>query len=228
VAEFWNPTGEGTIRRILAAAGLRPAPLAPAVLAVPGWRGSTPERGLAAGEVARLLASFDRRTALGRRDYAMVMVMARLGLRAGEVAAIELDDIDWRAGELTVAGKGDRRERLPVPADVGQALAGYCQRGRPGTSCRALFLRARAPRTKMSADAVTSAVHRAAARAGMLVPGPAGCGIPPRPRCCELAAHCSRSVPCCASGGRRARRSTPKADTAALRQLARPWPGGAA
>ena len=57
--------------------------------------------------------------------------MARLRRRAGEVAAIELDDIDWRAGELTAAGKGDRRERLPVPADVGQALAGYCQRGRP-------------------------------------------------------------------------------------------------
>jgi integrase/recombinase XerD len=221
-------TGLRSLLRYLHVEGHIAGQLAPAVLAVPGWRGSTPQRGLAAGEVARLLASFDRRTALGRRDYAMVMVMARLGLRAGEVAAIELDDIDWRAGELTVAGKGDRRERLPVPADVGQALAGYCQRGRPGTSCRALFLRARAPRTKMSADAVTSAVHRAAARAGM--PG--------------VGAHRLRhtaATQMLRAGGSlfevgavlRQRRSSvtavyAKVSPAALRLVARRWPGSAA
>lgn len=221
-------TGLRSLLRYLHVEGHIAGQLAPAVLAVPGWRGSTPQRGLAAGEVARLLASFDRRTALGRRDYAMVMVMARLGLRAGEVAAIELDDIDWRAGELTVAGKGDRRERLPVPADVGQALAGYCQRGRPGTSCRALFLRARAPRTKLSADAVTSAVHRAAARAGM--PG--------------VGAHRLRhtaATQMLRAGGSlfevgavlRQRRSSvtavyAKVSPAALRLVARRWPGSAA
>jgi integrase/recombinase XerD len=203
-------TGLRSLLRYLHVEGHIAGPLAPAVLAVPGWRGSTPERGLAAGEVARLLASFDRRTALGRRDYAMVMVMARLGLRAGEVAAIELDDIDWRAGELTIAGKGDRRERLPVPADVGQALAGYCQRGGPAPaagrcSCGPGL---RAPRCRpMRSPAQFTAPLPGP---GCLVSGPTGCATPPRPRCCELAAHCSRSVPCCASGGRRSRRSTPR------------------
>jgi integrase/recombinase XerD len=220
--------GLRSLLRYLHVEGHTAGPLAPAVLAVPGWRGSTPQRGLAAGQVARLLAGFDRRTALGRRDYAMVTVMARLGLRAGEVAAIDLDDIDWRAGELTVAGKGDRRERLPVPGDVGQALAGYCLRGRPRTSCRALFVRARAPRTRMSADAVAGAVRRGAARAGM--PG--------------VGAHRLRhtaATQMLRAGGSlfevgavlRQRRSSvtavyAKADPAALRLVARRWPGSAA
>lgn len=221
-------TGLRSLLRYLHVEGHIAGQLAPAVLAVPGWRGSTPQRGLAAGEVARLLASFDRRTALGRRDYAMVMVMARLGLRAGEVAAIELDDIDWRAGELTVAGKGDRRERLPVPADVGQALAGYCQRGRPGTSCRALFLRARAPRTKMSADAVTSAVHRAAARAGM--PGVGAHRLRHTAATQMLRAGSSLFE---VGAVLRQRRSSvtavyAKVSPAALRLVARRWPGSAA
>lgn len=221
-------TGLRSLLRYLHVEGHITGQLAPAVLAVPGWRGSTPQRGLAAGEVARLLASFDRRTALGRRDYAMVMVMARLGLRAGEVAAIELDDIDWRTGELTVAGKGDRRERLPVPADVGQALAGYCQRGRPGTSCRALFLRARAPRTKMSADAVTSAVHRAAARAGM--PGVGAHRLRHTAATQMLRAGSSLFE---VGAVLRQRRSSvtavyAKVSPAALRLVARRWPGSAA
>ena len=221
-------TGLRSLLRYLHVEGHIAGRLTPAVLAVPGWRGSTPQRGLAAGEVARLLASFDRRTALGRRDYAMVMVMARLGLRAGEVAAIELDDIDWRAGELTVAGKGDRRERLPVPADVGQALAGYCQRGRPGTSCRALFLRARAPRTKMSADAVTSAVHRAAVRAGM--PGVGAHRLRHTAATQMLRAGSSLFE---VGAVLRQRRSSvtavyAKVSPAALRLVARRWPGSAA
>ena len=221
-------TGLRSLLRYLHVEGHIAGQLAPAVLAVPGWRGSTPQRGLAAGEVARLLASFDRRTALGRRDYAMVMVMARLGRRAGEVAAIELDDIDWRAGELTVAGKGDRRERLPVPADVGQALAGDCQRGLPGTSCRALFLRARAPRAKMSANAVTSAVHRAAARAGM--PGVGAHRLRHTAATQMLRAGSSLFE---VGAVLRQRRSSvtavyAKVSPAALRLVARRWPGSAA
>jgi integrase/recombinase XerD len=202
--------------------------LAPAVLSVPGWRASTPPRGLAAGEVARLLSGFDRRTALGRRDYALVTVMARLGMRAGEVAALQLGDVDWRASELTVPGKGDRRERLPIPVDVGQALAGYCHRGRPRGNSRALFLRARAPHARMSADAVTAAVRRAAARAGM--PG--------------IGAHRLRhsaATQMLQAGGslfevgavlRQRRRAVTalyaRPSPAALRLAARRWPGGAA
>lgn len=82
----------------------------------------------------RLLASCDRRRARGRRDYAIVVLLSRLGLRAGEVAALELDDIDWRAGQILVRGKGNRDERLPLPDDVGAAIAGYLRRGRPGTA----------------------------------------------------------------------------------------------
>lgn len=77
-------------------------------------------------QVAQLLASCDRRTGSGRRDFAILTVLARLGLRAGEVAALGVDDIDWRAGELVVTGKGNRRDRLPLPVDVGQAIADYC------------------------------------------------------------------------------------------------------
>ena len=87
-------------------------------------------RALPPTTVARLLASCDRRTRLGRRDYAMLMLLARLGLRAGEVASMSLDDIGWRAGELTVDGKGGRDDRLPLPCDVGAALA-VCLRSRP-------------------------------------------------------------------------------------------------
>jgi len=83
------------------------------------------------GQLAGLLASCDQDTAAGRRDFAILTLLARLGLRAGEVAALTLDDLDWRAGEITVRGKGSRRERLPLPADVGEAIAGYLRAGRP-------------------------------------------------------------------------------------------------
>ena len=82
--------------------------------------------------VARLLASCGRRTNAGRRDFAILTVLTRLGLRAKEVAVLSIDDVNWRAGELTVHGKDNRRDRLPLPVDVGQAVAGHCRRGRPG------------------------------------------------------------------------------------------------
>ena len=84
-------------------------------------------------------------TAVGLRDHAVVVVLARLGLRAGEVAGLDLDDVDWRAGELVVRGKGARRDRLPVPVDVGEALVAYLQGGRPRADTRALFVRVHAP-----------------------------------------------------------------------------------
>ena len=86
------------------------------------------------GQVAALLASCDQDTATGRRDFAMLTLLARLGLRAGEVAGLSLDDIGWRAGEITVRGKGSRAERLPLPADAGEAIADYLRDGRPGRS----------------------------------------------------------------------------------------------
>jgi integrase len=113
------------------------------------------------------LNSCDRRSALGRRDYAIVILLARLGLRRAEVAALRLDDIDWRAGELVVRGKRSRSDRLPLPPDVGRAIAAYLQRGRPLSPRREVFLTGRAPLGPVAAGTVASTVRRACRRAGI-------------------------------------------------------------
>ena len=93
-----------------------------------------------------MLASCDRGTAAGRRDLAILTLLARMGLRAGEVAGLCVDDIDWRLGEITVRGKGNRRDRLPLPADAGEAVAGWLRHGRPATALdRSVFIRIKAP-----------------------------------------------------------------------------------
>ena len=119
--------------------------LAAAVPAVANWSMSSIPRAIAADQVRQLLASIDRRTAVGRRDYAILLLLARLGLRSGEVAFLELDDIDWKAGQLSVRGKSGQRSELPLPAEVGKAIAAYLRRGRPQSTSRRVFLRARAP-----------------------------------------------------------------------------------
>ncbi len=139
--------------------------LAEVVPSVPGWRDSGIPRAAEPSQVTRLLASCDRRTAVGRRDFAILTLLARLGLRAGEVAALSIDDVDWRVGELVVTGKDNRRERLPLPHDVGEAIAGYCRRGRRRGGCRSLFLHAKAPYTSLSASGVREVVARACDRA---------------------------------------------------------------
>jgi integrase len=101
---------------------------------VAGWRLSGLPKGLEPDQLRRLLASCDRRTPTGRRDYAIMLLLARLGLRAGEVARLGLDDIDWRSGEITIVGKGNRAERLPLPVDVGAAIAAYLRHGRRATA----------------------------------------------------------------------------------------------
>ena len=116
--------------------GLVAAPLAEAVPAAASWRLSGLPRPLEWGEVRSLLGSCDRGRGIGQRDYAILVLLARLALRAGEVAALSLDDLDWRRGELVVAGKGGRLDRMPLPIDVGEALAGYLRDGRPAAECR--------------------------------------------------------------------------------------------
>ncbi len=105
--------------------------LAASVPTVADWRLSTVPKFLTPEEVERVLKACDRRTATGRRDYAILLLLARLGLRAGEVVALQLDDINWRAGEILVRGKGLFHDRMPLPADVGEALASYLRRDRP-------------------------------------------------------------------------------------------------
>lgn len=117
--------------------------LVSAVPSVPGSRYAGLPKGLGRDEVQRMLATCDRSTTVGRRDFAVLKMLVRLGLRAGEVVAMKLDDLDWRTGEILVRGKGDRHERLPLPVDVGGALAAYLRRGRPAAECRSLFLRVR-------------------------------------------------------------------------------------
>ena len=144
-----------------------PTSLVEAVLAAPGWRDRGIVRAVEATAVARLLASCDRRTAAGRRDFAILTVLTRLGLRAGEVAALTVDDLDWQAGEILVTGKGNRRERLPLPVDVGQSIADYCRRGRrrPTGRGRNLFLHVRAPYGALSNTGINQVVSRACDRA---------------------------------------------------------------
>jgi integrase/recombinase XerD len=119
--------------------------LAAAVPVVPNWSMSSIPRAIGADQVRQLLASINRRTATGRRDYAILLLLARLGLRSSEVAFLELDDIDWNAGQLSVRGKSGPRSDLPLPTDVGKAIAAYLRRGRPQSTSRCVFLRARAP-----------------------------------------------------------------------------------
>lgn len=125
-------------------------------------------KGLPAGQVAALLASCDRQTVNGLRDRAILTMLTRLGLRAGEIAALELEDVDWRQGQFVVGGKGGRRDRLPLPADVGQVLVGYLEAGRPGDACdRRVFIRVKAPHRGLTTGGVTQVVNAAAHRAGL-------------------------------------------------------------
>ncbi|MGC8635370.1 MAG: tyrosine-type recombinase/integrase [Candidatus Limnocylindrales bacterium] len=217
-----------TLLRFCYVQGHTATPLAGAVHAGPGWRDGGISRALQAGEVARLLASCDRRSAAGRRDFAILTVLARLGLRAREVAALSLDDVDWRGGALVVAGKGNRHDQLPVPVDVGRALADYCRRGRRSGRCRTLFLQVRAPYAALSPSAVSHVVVRACGRAGL---PPAGAH---RLRHSAATAMRRAGAPLLEIGQILRHRHTvttavyAKDDLDALATVARRWPGGAA
>jgi integrase/recombinase XerD len=207
--------------------GTTAVPLAEAVPTVAGWRGGGLPRGLDAAQAELLRRSCDRRTAVGRRDYAVITLLVRLGLRAAEVAAMRLDDVDWRRGEIVVRGKGRRLDRLPLPVDVGDALAGYLRRGRPRTSSRALFVRARAPLRGLTNVAVNGIVGRACARAGLPPVGPHRL----RHTAASEMLRAGGSLPEIAQVLRHRSQATTalyaKVDHRALRALAERWPGGA-
>jgi site-specific recombinase XerD len=158
--------GLRALLRFLHVQGLIAEPLAAAVPAVARRREDLP-RGLAPGEVKRLLNSCDRCTAAGRRDYAILVLLSRLGLRCGEVAALELGDVDWRAGEVVIRGKGSRMDRLPLPDDVGRALVDYLHHGRRHGFGRTVFVTVCAPVTGISRATINDLLVRACTRAGM-------------------------------------------------------------
>ena len=213
--------------RFLFLEGLTSVDLRGAVPGVARWRAQSLPRALSAEHVARILASCDRTSAVGRRDFAILMMLSRLGLRAGEVANLRLSDIDWRAGELIIRGKGDRFERMPLPADVGEAVVDYLRDGRPARPDPHLFLRSRAPFTPLTggAGAIGQLVHSAYVRAGL---APAGAHALPH-TVATGALRAGAPLEEIASLLRHRRHATTviyaKVDWERLRELARPWPG---
>ena len=221
-------TGMRALLRFFYLDGQITAPLAGAVPSAACWQLAALPRAVSPAELARLIDGCDRRTVAGRRDVAIVLLLARLGLRAGEVAGLELGDINWRQGEITVRGKGSRRDSLPLPADVGEAVAGWLAGGRPRYAAGpAVFVRLRPPHGQLASSSVSFVVRRACARAGIPAAG----------------AHRLRHTAAAgmlAAGGtlaeigqvlRHARPGTTaiyaKADLLALAPLGRPWPGEA-
>lgn len=206
--------------------GLVGTDLSQAALPVTGRHRSPLPGGIGKADAKALLASCDRRSAIGRRDYAVLITLLRLGLRCGEVAALRLDDIDWRAGELVVRGKGARQDRLPLPAEVGQAIVGYLRRGRPDSDRREVFLRARAPVGPIAPGTVSSTVRRACRRAGIAEVGAhrlrhtvacemVAAGVPLVQIAQVLRHHSLQSTAVYA-----------RVDVEQLRGLAAPWPTG--
>jgi integrase/recombinase XerD len=157
--------------RFLFQKGELQADLAASVPTVANWRLSTVPKYLVPKEVKRVLKACNRRTAVGRRDYAILLLLARLGLRAGEVVALQLEDVNWRAGEILVRGKGLLHDRMPLPPDVGQALASYVRRDRPRCQTRRVFVCTKAPRRGFANPSTLSTiVRRALTRADLHPP----------------------------------------------------------
>jgi integrase len=202
-------------------------PLAGAVPSAAAWQLAALPRAVSAADLARLTESCDRRSAAGRRDLAILVLLARLGLRAGEVAALELGDISWRQGEITIRGKGSRRDSLPLPADAGEAVAVWLREGRPeDAACPAVFVRLRPPHGRLASTSVSYVVRRACARAGVTAAG--------AHRLRHTAAtQMLRAGGTLAEIGQVLRHAQPgttaiyaKTDVLALSPLAQPWPGG--
>jgi site-specific recombinase XerD len=218
-------TGLRSLLRYLHLAGVTLVPLADAVLSAAS--ASPLPEAIGPGQASLLLESCGRGTAAGLRDYAVLVLLVRLGLRVSEVAAMQLDDIDWRAGQITIRGKGSRLDQLPLPADVGQAIAAWLRGGRPGCSSRQVFTTLLAPLGPLTRKAVSAIVTRAARRAGVEA----------------VTAHRLRHG--AATGLLRAGASLPevgqvlrhasmlntaryaRVDHGALSAVARPWPGAA-
>jgi integrase/recombinase XerD len=219
--------GLRSLMRFLYVAGHTDSQLDAAVPKVAGWRLVGLPTTFGREEVALLLASCDQRSTFGRRDFAVLTVLIRLGLRAGEVAGLELGDIDWRAGEVTIRGKGRREERLPLPVDVGDALVGWLRRGRPDCECANVITRVRAPHRGLTSGGVSAIVRAACTRAGLAEVNAhrlrhtaatgmlrAGAGLVEVGQVLRHASVLTTSI-------------YAKVDRTRLRALALPWPGSA-
>jgi site-specific recombinase XerD len=179
-------------------------------------------------QIEQVLRSCDRSTLCGRRDYAILLLLARLGLRAHEVCSLTLEDINWASGEVTIRGKGGREDRLPLPPDVGRALATYIKQGRPSCSCRSIFLCLNAPYRGMVSSPISSVVERALARTDIVCIHKGSHLLRH-----SLATRMLRGGASLAQIGQILRHRHidtteiyARVDQKALRALAQPWPGG--
>jgi site-specific recombinase XerD len=210
--------------------GLNPLALAGCVPSIRRWKLASLPTYLSAVQVQTVLDGCDRATALGRRDYAILMMLAKLGMRAGEVATLTLDDMDWRSGEMLIRAKGRQRARMPIPPDVGAAVVAYLRDGRPKSSCRRLFLRTLAPNVGFeSGCAITMIAKAALERAGIRGYAHQGAHLFRH----SLATELLRSGATLSQIGQLLRHEShdttriyAKVDIEALRPLSLPWPGG--
>lgn len=210
--------------------GLISLNLADCIPSIRRWRFSSLPTYMSSEQVQRVLDSCDQATAMGRRDYAVLMLLARLGLRASEVAVLTLDDIDWRSGEMLIHGKGRRQSMMPIPPDVGDAIVAYLRDGRPHASCRRLFFRMRAPHKGFSSGgAITMIARQALDRADIHGHAHRGAHLFRH----SLATNLLRSGATFSQIGQLLRhehidstRIYAKVDIDALRPLSLPWPGG--
>jgi integrase len=181
-------------------------------------------------QVEQALNSVDRKTAIGRRDYAILLILARLGLRAGEIRALTLDDLDWQEGLITVRGKAGRFSQLPLPKDVGAAIADYLRHRRPINGTRCVFLRAKAPAGGFRGQSgIGSLVRHTLERAGIDSPRKGAHQFRHALACQMLKQGASLS-----EIGELLRHRSPqttaiyaKVDLESLAPLALSWPGGA-
>jgi site-specific recombinase XerD len=203
--------------------------LAGCVPAVPNWSLSTIPRFLPAATVEHVLECCDQKTSVGRRNHAILLLLARLGVRAGEVVGLRLDDIDWSTGQITIRGKGGKSAQLPLAADVGAALAAYLRHDRPRSATRSVFLRHRAPLVGLgNSSTISSLVRRALKHAGV-ESAHTGAHVLRH----SLATSLLRQGGSLDEIGELLRHQSPnttaiyaKVDVTALHTLALPWPGG--
>ena len=219
--------------RFLFLFGHLPVDLAPSVPRVCKYRQSAPPAFLAPEEVARALAAINRSTPRGRRDYAILLLLARLGLRAGEIVSLDLDDVCWRTAEIVVRGKGRTVERLPLLQDIGDALAAYLLKDRGVSKSRRIFLRMLAPHIGLTGPAAVGHIVRLAlARAGIRRSGRGAAHLFRHGLATRMIRH-GASLPEIAEVLRHRSQMTTSGYTQvafeALREVAQPWParGGA-
>jgi site-specific recombinase XerD len=210
--------------------GLNPLALADCVPSIRRWKLANLPTYLSAAQVQTVLDGCDRATALGRRDYAILMILAKLGMRAGEVASLTLDDVDWRSGEMLIRAKGRQQAKMPIPPDVGAAVVVYLRDGRPKSSCRRLFLRTPAPHVGFASGCAITMIAKAALdRAGIHGYAHHGAHLFRH----SLATELLRSGATLSQIGQLLRHKShdttriyAKVDIEALRTLGLPWPGG--